>query len=267
MTDDSDSANGSTPGGGPNRVVSETNVDDILDSIDTASESDRDDRAEESEQNEATDRTEGTARDEESGQNERANSIERENERDSEFEPDAIPDPKPNSTTIETGQPADPAAVLADADSSAGRVTENAPEDEGTSDEEPLVEPIHETESERTAETENALEDTDPDLSSRIDRGEVTGSDVRAAEAGEGREETTDIGDIELSMDDLESTTGSGSSSSATRGRSSTDGPLSGSIGPSTDDPETSESNETNDSETDGAPTGLFDRLKGLFSR
>ncbi|MDJ1431670.1 hypothetical protein [Halostagnicola sp. A-GB9-2] len=289
MTDDSetDSVDGPTPGGGPNRVVSETSVDDILDSISSSPEPDRDDRSEKSEQTEETNRNGKTNRE--------GDSSERDGDTEADPEPDAVGDPKPNTTTIETGPPADPSAVLAadsiDDGASANRVPGNGPDDDIVSGEAPPAEPEPETESKSTTEpaltpgsepttesgptmetgptteTENSLEDAEPDLSSRIERGEVTGSDVRAAEAGEGREETTDIGDIELSMDDLESTTGSGSSSRATRGRSSTDGPLSGSIGPSAADPETGESDETKDSETDEGPSGLFDRLKGLFSR
>ncbi|RQG93850.1 hypothetical protein [Natrarchaeobius chitinivorans] len=53
--------------------------------------------------------------------------------------------------------------------------------------------------------TESASVDAASDaLQARIERGDVTGADVRAAEAGEGREPTSDIGEIELSMDDLE---------------------------------------------------------------
>ncbi|GAB7020115.1 hypothetical protein [Halostagnicola bangensis] len=313
MTDDSetDSVDGPTPGGGPNRVVSETSVDDILDSISSSPEPDRDDRPEKSEQTEETNRNGKTNRegdlserdddtkadpecdgdteaDSERNSETRDNS-ERHNETEADSEPDAVGDPKPNTTTIETGPPADPSAVLADDssddDASANRVPGTGSEDDIVSGEAPPTEPEPETESKSTTEpaltpgsepttesgptteTENSLEDAEPDLSSRIERGEVTGSDVRAAEAGEGREETTDISDIELSMDDLESTTGSGSSSRATRGRSSTDGPLSGSIGPSAADPETGESDATKDSETDEGPSGLFDRLRGLFSR
>lgn len=75
-------------------------------------------------------------------------------------------------------------------------------------------------------------------LAARIETGAVTGADVRAAEAGEGRESTPEIDEIDLSLDDLEE-------------------PAAGS------DLEESPEPEPEDDE-DG---GLFGRVRGLFSR
>ena len=77
-------------------------------------------------------------------------------------------------------------------------------------------------------------------LAARIETGAVTGADVRAAEAGEGRESTPEIDEIDLSLDDLEE-------------------PAAGSDLEESPDPDTED-----DEETDG---GLFGRVRGLFSR
>lgn len=256
MTDDSDSADGSTPGGGPTRVVSETNVDDILESIDSSPEPDRDDPSDETERDEEN-RAE-IAQTEAKKPDERADSSERTLESDDEgaFDANLIDDSKPTTTTIETGQSANHNAVVADTDSSVPSPDETAPAE--------------------TDEGDPAREDDEAELSARIERGAVTGADVRAAEAGEGREETSDIGDIDLSMDDLESSSGRSGSSGSKRGRSSTDGPLSGAIGPS--DPESDDGglredetvpddDDTDESKAESSSSGVFGRLKGLFSR
>jgi hypothetical protein len=98
------------------------------------------------------------------------------------------------------------------------------------------------------------------EFAARVERGTVTGADVRAAEAGDGREETPAIDEIELGVDDLErpdATIGSDPASG--------DGPLAGSIGP---DGEVDEDSSTSDSDerSDEDRSGLLGRLIGLFS-
>lgn len=258
MTDDSDSGDRSTPGGGPTRVVSETSVDDILESIGSSSEGEQttsDGETERAEENrEATDREEAnqeaTSREQTTESDESDESSDRslDSDDDDAFDAESIGDSSPTTTTIETGQPADPNAVTGDADS-VGAADDPAPAE--------------------TAESEGSAtrEDDHADLAARIERGAVTGADVRAAESGDDREETTDIGEIDLSMDDLESPSGSAGSSGQKGGRSSTDGPLSGSVGSgeADSDDDSTEADESEDSESDSS--GVFGRLKGLFSR
>lgn len=138
MTNDSDNdpTAEETPGGGPTRVVSETSVDDILESIES----------EPAEPNE-------TAPDED----------------ETGAEPEDGGDTDP---ALESGPVADDDSVVRTADD--------------------------------TDVSAAALADADSELAARVERGDVTGSDVRAAETGEGRERTTDIADIELSVDDLD---------------------------------------------------------------
>ncbi|WP_156184076.1 hypothetical protein [Halostagnicola sp. A56] len=259
MTDDSDSGDRSTPGGGPTRVVSETSVDDILESIGSSSEGEQttsDDETERADENRAiTDREkanhEAANRAQTTESDESDDSIDRSRESDDEdaFDAESIGDSKPTTTTIETGQPADPNDITEDANTSVSSADDPAPAE--------------------TAENEmdSAREDDDADLAARIERGAVTGADVRAAESGDGREETTDIGEIDLSMDDLECSSGSAGSSGQKRGRSSTDGPLSGSVGSGKmgSDDDSTEADKSEDSESDSS--GVFGRLKGLFSR
>jgi len=97
-------------------------------------------------------------------------------------------------------------------------------------------------------------------LADRIEDGTVTGADVRAAEAGEGREKTSDIGDIELTMDDLEATESTTGSNPTTPDPDGDAGPLAGSI-----EPESTASAADEDDDTDQSTGGLFSRLKARF--
>ncbi|MXV63812.1 hypothetical protein GS429_17435 [Natronorubrum sp. JWXQ-INN-674] len=224
---DGNSSGGLEPGGGPNRVVSDQSVDDILNSLD--------------ETKSAADSSETTTTTTTTG-----DSV------TTEFDEDEIP--AAEETASET-------------DAAGSAATET-----GTR-----------TGAESDAELESAAgslpdETVDPDdedasleaLAARVEDGTVTGADVRAAEAGDGRESTPDVDEIELSMDDLEATreqTGSsteGADPSTTTELSDDAGPLAGSVqrggetaaGDSSDD----------DRDGDGSP-GLLGRLKGLFSR
>lgn len=98
---------------------------------------------------------------------------------------------------------------------------------------------------------------------------EITGADVRAAESGVGRESTPDVGDLDISLDDLERTAAEldGESASGDPSGASPDdpagpddaGPLAGTI--DTDGPAPADSADSDDS------VGVLGRLKLLFSR
>ncbi|RQG91499.1 hypothetical protein EA462_05930 [Natrarchaeobius halalkaliphilus] len=128
--------------------------------------------------------------------------------------------------------------------------------------------------------SEPTVDDTVDALKARIDSGDVTGSDVRAAETGGGRESTPEIDEIELSMDDLdtgESTAGPPSevigeraSGAETirddRNRDRTDAVG----GEAKTDASTAVSGDDADSDDDSSGderTGLFGRIARLFSR
>ncbi|WP_137288304.1 hypothetical protein [Natronorubrum halophilum] len=102
------------------------------------------------------------------------------------------------------------------------------------------------------------------DLAARIEDGTVTGADVRAAEAGEGRDSTPDVDEIDLSMEDLETTREQAASPSPAGGPTATDdfgddaGPLAGSI-------RREEAGDSSDAEPD-EEVGLFGRIKRFFS-
>lgn len=98
-------------------------------------------------------------------------------------------------------------------------------------------------------------------LSERVDAGTVTGADVRAAEAGEGRERTPEIDEIDLSLDDLEAPVGSdGATASGDAGDA---GPLAGAVSREETTPATADDDSLDGSES----AGLLGRLKRLFSR
>ncbi|EMA47092.1 hypothetical protein [Halobiforma nitratireducens] len=128
------------------------------------------------------------------------------------------------------------------------------------SDDAPSTKPDADRESDAgTGDDTDAAPDPsrDPDeLAARLEGGEVSGADVRAAEAGEGRDSTPDIGEVDLSMDDIETGVGGSSTDGA-------DGPLAGSIDPNDGDSGTGDSAEIED---DDGGSGLFGRIKRLFS-
>ncbi|WP_312908417.1 hypothetical protein [Natronosalvus caseinilyticus] len=200
------------PGGGPRRVVSNTSVDDILDSLN------------------------GT------------------NAGDTRAQPDPSADSRErleDETSLDEAEGEGTGAV----------------EEEGTgavegSDREAETEQLETAdENGRTAKTEQVPNDepiprpsSQDDLSSRVERGAVTGADVRAAEAGEGRERTPDIDEIDLSLDDLETSQAS---------ESATSGSTAASPSNRADDP--SPSSDEADDRADS--NGLLARLRNLFSQ
>ncbi|MHC3439987.1 hypothetical protein ACYJ1Y_18405 [Natrialbaceae archaeon A-gly3] len=90
--------------------------------------------------------------------------------------------------------------------------------------------------------------EADSDLEARIESGEVTGADVRAAEAGEGREPTPAVDEIDLTLEDVERT----SQTESER-----------------EDSTQSDSGGRNTEATDGdaEDEGLLARIRRLFSR
>lgn len=93
------------------------------------------------------------------------------------------------------------------------------------------------------------------DLADRIERGEVTGADVRSAEAGTGRESTPAVDEIDLSLEDLDE------SAEGTTDPDATAGP------PATGDEGATAGAEDDDStDADGDAAGLLGRLRQLFS-
>ncbi len=222
--DDADTTgpNGSSdslePGGGPQRVVSEQSVDDILDSLD----------ATESEPTASNDAT--------------ATTTETRDGVTAEFDEDDIPDADEATTDEETVPDAD--------DSERPAPTDDAAENEPASDTGAAVDG---SPSLPDDPSDASLEE----LAARVEDGTVTGADVRAAEAGEGRESTPEIDDVDLSMDDLE-TTGSGASATGDDWPGDA-GPLAGSMD---GDAGGSDGHEPADENP-----GLLGRLKRFFSR
>lgn len=101
-------------------------------------------------------------------------------------------------------------------------------------------------------------------LSGRVDAGTVTGADVRAAEAGEGRERTPEIDEIDLSLDDLDDLEApAGSADPTASGDAGDAGPLAGAIPREETTPATADDDSLDDAES----AGLLGRLKRLFSR
>ncbi|SDQ87179.1 hypothetical protein [Natronobacterium texcoconense] len=205
-------AGGIETGGGPQRVVSEESVDDILDSLDDSTSDSSLTTTPDTTANEPDDFVDPTGEEDENDNVDDSSG-------DSETEPELESEPAPSSQ-VETPDP------------DSERIDDTEPES-----------------------SQDATIDPD-ELAARIERGDVTGADVRAAEAGEGRESTPDIDDVDLSLDDLEVGT-----SDSTTGGSDAAGPLAGSIDAGTDEDDDSSATDREESES-----GLIGRLKRLFS-
>lgn len=223
---DDDADDALEPSGGPQRVVSEESVDDILESLDSArsgpdaSDGNADSSAE-TDADAATDESVTT-----------------------EFDEDDVP--APGAATDDGGD--EGSRTETDTDSTDPAAAESTPEPsedggtDGTPDE--STEPASIDDAAASIPDDADLED----LAARVEAGDVTGADVRAAEAGEGRESTPEIDDVELSMDDLETAAAPGSADDA--------GPLAGSV---------DRDGEGSDDASDDSP-GLLGRLKRFFS-
>jgi len=217
------------PSGGPRRVVSEQSVDDILDSLDaTKAESTK----AESTKAESTDSSDEPATTNEPSDTvttavDEADDPMADEEVDATTNGMAADEPTTDNIASRSGEGAD-ASDPASVDAAASSLPDDA-----------------------------SLED----LATRVDDGTVTGADVRAAEAGDGRESTPEIDDIDLSMDDIETTRSGAGGSGGDTDVADDAGPLAGSVDP---DAAAETSDDAADSD-DGA--GLLGRLKGFFSR
>mgnify|MGYP000672283006 CR=1 FL=1 len=239
QTGDSDGADESgdslEPGGGPQRVVSEESVDDILASLDQTNA-------------ESTDSSDATSTPDDP-----------DNAVTTTFDEDDVP--TADEATDAASQPEtepDTDAVTAERPAAEG---ETATKTDATDDTEDTAN-VGSTADDAT--TVDAAASSLPDdvsldeLAARIEDGTVTGADVRAAEAAPGRESTPEIDEVDLSIDDLETgadTAGSGPDVSNDAG------PLAGSI----DRDSVADANETADDSNDSP--GLLARLKNFFSR
>ncbi|MCU4924671.1 hypothetical protein OB905_01560 [Halobacteria archaeon AArc-dxtr1] len=200
-------ADRSEPGGGPKRVVSDTSVDDILNSIT------RQDDEQEAGPNETDDEPPAS-------------------------QPDASVAEHSSEPTVGEDDEAPEAEKPADETAEDERSTAEKPADETAEDKKSTAE-------------KPADERPDPDeLADRIERGAVTGADVRQAEAGEGREPTPDVDEIDLSLDDIDA-------SSPTR--ATIEGPADGSD-------EGDERNTTESSDDAHSSGGLVAKLKRFFT-
>ncbi|WP_226007757.1 hypothetical protein [Natrinema salinisoli] len=221
--DDTESAGNPEPGGGPQRVVSEESVDDILESLDSTP----------------------------AGPSGSASATGAEI-------PDSGPEATANDGPDDTGSSDPSTGSVESLDSSGAESAETAADEaseesdsSGTADSDPA------TVDSAAASLPNDASDASPeDLAARVEHGDVTGADVRAAEAGEGRESTPAIDAVELSLDDLETTRTGGTDTEEDWPDDA--GPLAGSV-------ESDTGTETSDGE-DGSP-GLLGRLKRFFSR
>ncbi|ELZ12999.1 hypothetical protein C478_08768 [Natrinema thermotolerans DSM 11552] len=231
---DADSDDALEPGGGPQRVVSEESVDDILESLDST-------------------RSDPDSSDGNAGSSDEADDTATSESVTAAFDEDDVPttdsatddgDDEQSSARTDTA-PADSTAAEPTPEPSAGEGRDSTSADA--------------TESEPTSIDDAAAsipDDADlEDLAARVEAGDVTGADVRAAEAGEGRESTPEIDDVDLSMDDLETTAASGSADDDWPDDA---GPLAGSV-------DRDGNGGGSDDASDDTP-GLLGRLKRFFS-
>ncbi|MFD1563040.1 hypothetical protein ACFR99_05715 [Haloarchaeobius amylolyticus] len=236
--DDAESGDSLKPSGGPQRVVSEESVDDILASLDeTKSKS-----ADSSDTTVTTDESDAVT---------------------ATFDEDDVP--AAAETTDDASQP------------DAGSVTETATADRTAADSESDADATNDTDdtdapsepdtTANDATTVDAAASSLPDdasledLAARIEEGAVTGADVRAAEAGEGRESTPEIDDVDLSLDDLETSEAGAGGTDGDADVPDDAGPLAGSVDRDGASDASDDGDESND-----AP-GLLGRIKNFFSR
>ncbi|MFP8958461.1 hypothetical protein ACLI4Y_17240 [Natrialbaceae archaeon A-CW3] len=286
-----------SPGGGPKRVVSKKSVDDILASLDdtdngdpspavsrtsvaepTTHESTHEDTDSSGETND------GTPVDDTAGDpaTDAETVVDEPTEDSSSIDGEAASD----TQSVEMDSAADPSGSVS-SESMAGSASgsPSADEDEPTTDDESRIDAGNangelEPPSEPTLPDEDGSE-SDAGLADRIDRGSVTGADVRAAEAADGREATPDIDEIELSLDDLEGSQSGSTTTAADRGSDA--GPLAGTLD-TTDDRDADDSTEPNavaragsgtrtdsgeeisDDSGDASTGGIVGRIRRFFS-
>ncbi len=233
---DNESGDSLEPGGGPQRVVSEESVDDILASLDETKSG-------------STDANETTVTADE-------------------------PDDAVTTTFDEDDVPAADESTDDDSQPDTGAAPEAAPVDPAT-DSEPTTDTSDSNERAVKSEPDTTADDTAtvdaaasslPDdasleeLAARVEEGTVTGADVRAAEAGDGRESTPEIDEVDLSLDDLEmSGTGAGDTGGDPNMPDDA-GPLAGTV-------DRDDATDTSDDDDSDDTPGLLGRIKNFFSR
>ncbi|WIV67065.1 hypothetical protein [Natrialbaceae archaeon AArc-T1-2] len=107
------------------------------------------------------------------------------------------------------------------------------------------------------------LESAADDLATRVERGDVTGADVRSAEAGADREPTPEVDELDLSLEDLEA--GPDSADVAAEPEPA-DGPLAKSGEEGTTATATREPNSDDDGADGADDGGILARIRRLFS-
>ncbi|WP_126661228.1 hypothetical protein [Haloterrigena salifodinae] len=296
--DDAGASSGSLePGGGPQRIVSDQSVDDILDSLDAtkSGSADADEDATDGDEptgagNESEPDDAASAADEPTAASAPSEPTDSTTEADDEtaatadgptetdgdvttaFDEEEIPSTDERGTdevavgsVAESADPIESIETAASADvTDAARTTDSASTTGSSTDESSIDSAA--TSLEDLPDDAASLEDLSDDdasleeLAARIEDGAVTGADVRAAEAGEGRESTPDVDEIELSMDDLEETQAATTSAAGSNGAPDVPddtGPLAGSVG-------AGEDSSDDDADGDDSP-GLLGRIKRFF--
>ncbi|WP_226479975.1 hypothetical protein [Natrinema amylolyticum] len=225
--DETDSTGSPEPGGGPQRVVSDESVDDILESLDST----------------ASDNAAVTTSD----SNDSVTTA---------FDEEEIPEADETAADDADQSAAETTTATADdttAEAETETETTDAQSDEGSTA----------TDAATVDAAASSLPDDASleDLAARVEDGTVTGADVRASESGADRESTPEIDDVDLSMDDLKTSQSGGTDTDDALPDDA--GPLAGSV--DRDSVPTSSSSDDG-SDGDDSP-GLFGRLKRLFSR
>ncbi len=197
--EDNDGSTMSKPGGGPKKVVSETSVDDILNSLEEPTQPTAKQPGRTATESAATESKPEPGLD--SGQDPNPNPNPNPNL-------DSDPDPLEDPTSRATAETDSDGEGLTETEEATPKPSPTAHDDEQSLED--AISALEETES-ADATLTDVLEEADgernEDLAERIEAGTVTGADVRAAEAGIGREPTPDVDEIELSLDDLEGAT------------------------------------------------------------
>lgn len=274
---DEGAAGGLEPTGGPRRVVSEQSVDDILASLEETTESNEPTTQATTVRSETTELPDSglpsaSGFDGDDAQRTR-------DDAGNGDHPDhdvAGHDDTDNGGDTDNGDDADHDGVATD-EPGGERTVETSDRTSRTESRDSALEAesLSESDARLTSDTdERPASDGEQrpsadDLGASLEHDDITGADVRAAEAGDGREPTPDVGDLDLSMDDLERTAAEldgesvpeEPSGAASDGSVAPDdaGPLAGAI--DTDAPAPTESDDSTDS------TGVLGRLKRLFSR
>ncbi|WP_222918243.1 hypothetical protein [Natrinema sp. SYSU A 869] len=229
--DETDSTGSPEPGGGPQRVVSDESVDDILESLDSTN----------SESSESDDTAVTTSEPSDSAT--------------AAFDEDDIP-AVDETTADDAGQPeAEPTTATTDDTTAEGEPeTETETADAGSNEGSNTTDAATVDAAASSLPDDASLED----LAARVEDGTVTGADVRASEAGADRESTPEIDDVDLSMNDLEM---------SQTGRTDADEELPDDAGPLAGSVDRDAAPASSDDEDKDDSPGLLGRFKRFFSR